>query len=106
MQIFISENIKFYRAYQRVSQKELAASLGITIAMVKSYERVGNVTPSIIALIKIATMLNVSLDALIKIELTNDNYLLLKKEFIADKKNISAIEKLEKRVSALEKMAK
>lgn len=59
-----SENLKYYREGAKKSRKEMADQLGITPTAYGAYE-LGKRTPTIDIMIKIATILQVSIDTLL-----------------------------------------
>lgn len=70
---YINHNLKFFREYKRYTQGDIAANIGATVGMIKTYEN-GKAVPQVEALIKIADMMNVSIDTLIRVKLTQKNY--------------------------------
>lgn len=93
---YINHNLKFYRLSNRFRQTEIADKLKVTVGMVKTYEN-GSATPPVDVLIKIADMMQVSIDTLIKVKLTSKNYLNLKGESAPDL--LYRVEMLEKIVN-------
>lgn len=70
----ISHNVKFYRQHFALTQQEIADKLKTTIGRVKTYES-GVAAPQIEMLVSIAQMMNVSIDTLVQVKLTDKNYL-------------------------------
>ncbi len=66
--MFFAENLKFLRNRRNKSQMDLAADLNLTRSTLSGYEK--NVQPPFRTLIKISEYFNVSLDALIKYNLS------------------------------------
>lgn len=66
--MFFAENLKFLRTRRKISQIDLAASLQITRTTLAGYEK--KVQPPLKVLVKIAEFFNVSLDALIRYDLS------------------------------------
>lgn len=60
---YISENIKAYRAANKISQKELAEKLGVTFQAISKWEN-EICFPDIFMLLQIAELSGVSIDAL------------------------------------------
>jgi len=87
----IAHNLKFYRLYNRLLQKEVAENLKVTVGMVKSYE--AGTVPPIETLIKISDMMQISLDTLVKVKLNKNNYLKVKGQ--SDPDLLSRVEALE-----------
>jgi transcriptional regulator with XRE-family HTH domain len=80
---YVNHNLKFYREYNRYSQQEIANKLKTTLGRIKMYDRNG-ATPQIEMLIKIADMMQISLDTLIRTKLSEKNYLVKKGEMAPD----------------------
>lgn len=70
---YVNHNIKFWRQYKRYTQGDIADMVDATLGMIKSYET-GTAVPQVETLIKIADMMNISLDTLIRVKLTEKNY--------------------------------
>lgn len=70
---YVNHNIKFFREYKRYTQADIADMIGATLGMIKSYET-GKAVPQVETLIKIADMMNISIDTLIRVKLTETNY--------------------------------
>lgn len=68
----VSENIKYLRAKQSLSQNQLAVKLRLTRNQINCFEN-GISQPSIEALQKIATFFEIKIDTLINIEIHKDN---------------------------------
>ncbi len=69
----INHNIKFWIAYKRYTYQDVADMLDTTLGRIKTY--VGGVAvPPAEMLMKIADMMNVSLDTLFRTKLTAKNY--------------------------------
>ena len=66
--MFFAENLKFLRTRQKISQADLADRLEITRTTLAGYEK--KVQPPFPVLIKIAEFFNVSLDALVRYNLS------------------------------------
>lgn len=66
--MYFAENLKFLRKRRKKSQVDLAAELELTRTTLSGYER--NVQPPFKVLIRISEYFNVSLDALIKYDLS------------------------------------
>lgn len=66
--MFFAENLKFLRTRKKISQTDLADRLEITRTTLAGYEK--NVQPPIKVLVRIAEFFNVSLDALIRYDLS------------------------------------
>lgn len=66
--MFFAENLKFLRARRKISQADLAGRLEITRTTLAGYEK--NVQPPLKVLIRIAEYFNVSLDAIIRYDLS------------------------------------
>lgn len=66
--MYFANNLKFLRKRRKKSQMDLAAALGLTRTTLSGYEK--NVQPPFNVLIRISEYLNVSLDALIKYDLS------------------------------------
>lgn len=66
--MYFAENLKFLRKRRKKSQMDLAAELELTRTTLSGYER--NVQPPFKVLIRISEYFNVSLDALIKYDLS------------------------------------
>lgn len=94
MSHYINHNIKFWRQYKRYTQTDVADILLTTVGRIKQYEKI--TYPPAEMIIKIADMMNISLDTLFKTKLTQANY----------GKEESRIEALEKRLKRLEKTVK
>jgi transcriptional regulator with XRE-family HTH domain len=98
---FIGQNVKWYREHKRLTQQEVADTLNTTLGRVKTYES-GAAIPPVEILINIATWIDVSIDALIKVKLSEKNYLKLKKETEKENSLFSKLKALEQRVCDLE----
>lgn len=66
--MFFAENLKFLRNRKKVSQERLADALGLTRTTLAGYEK--NVQPPFRALIKIADYFKVSIDAMVRYDLS------------------------------------
>jgi transcriptional regulator with XRE-family HTH domain len=66
--MFFAENLKFLRNRKKVSQERLADALGLTRTTLAGYEK--NVQPPFKALVKIADYFKVSIDAMIRYNLS------------------------------------
>jgi len=66
--MYFAENLKFLRKRRNKSQMDLAAELDLTRTSLSGYEK--NVQPPFRVLIKLAEYFNISLDALIKYDLS------------------------------------
>ncbi len=66
--MYFAENLRFLRTRRKKSQADLASELGLTRTTLSGYEK--NVQPPFRMLIKISEYFNVSLDALIKYNLS------------------------------------
>lgn len=66
--MFFAENLKFLRNRKRVSQERLAKALGLTRTTLAGYEK--SVQPPFKALIKIADYFKVSIDAMVRYDLS------------------------------------
>jgi transcriptional regulator with XRE-family HTH domain len=76
-------NLKFLRERKRISQQEIANSLNIPRSTYSGYEnKVGQ--PAIQTLIAIADYYKISLEALLKIDLSKLNYMQLRQYFQND----------------------
>lgn len=71
--MFISSNIRFLRNRQKLTQATLALGTGLSRSQLAGYET--SVTPPIDALVKLADFFKVTLDALVKIDLSTLNEL-------------------------------
>lgn len=91
---YISHNLKYYRVSNRFRQQEIADKIKVSLGMVKTYE-LGIAVPPIETLIKIADMMQITIDTLVKVQLTSKNYLQIKGQSAPD---------LLHRVEALEKI--
>ncbi len=69
----VSENIKYLRAKQKLSQNQLADKLLLTRNQINSYEN-GNAQPSIDVLKKISAFFLISIDVLVFIPLNKDTF--------------------------------
>ena len=69
----VSENIKYLRAKQKLSQNQLADKLLLTRNQINSYEN-GNAQPSIDVLKKISAFFLISVDVLVFIPLNKDTF--------------------------------
>lgn len=76
---YINHNLRFYRLRNRFTQPEIAAKLKATVGRIKMYEQ-DHATPQMDMVIKIADMMQVSLDTLIRVKLSEKNYLQKKGE--------------------------
>ena len=65
MHLSLAEKITYLRRKQKMSQRELAAKLGINYSNLPNYES-GRYKPSVDILIKMADCFNVSLDSLVR----------------------------------------
>lgn len=101
----INQNIKWYRDYKRLTQQELAESLQTTLGRVKTYES-GKATPPVEMLIAIASMMNVTLDALVNISLDDMNYRAVKRDRIKEYKFFDDLVKINTRLDKLEQAVK
>ena len=68
----LPENIAFLLTYKKLSYAELGEAIGATEGMVKQYKR--GATPPLSILCSIADYAGLSLDALVREKLTNENY--------------------------------
>lgn len=68
MDVYLSTNLKFLRQREGTSQTELAKTLGLTRTTLIGYEK--SVQPPFVKLIRISEYFKVSLDALIKYDLS------------------------------------
>lgn len=96
MKQYINENLRFYRLHNRYTQQEIANKLKATLGQVKSYET-NIAVPPIDMIIRIADMIGVSIDRLIRVKLSSKNYLSTKEEVPSDL--LSRIDALEKKVN-------
>lgn len=69
---WINKNVRFLRGKANLTQKELAIKLNVNLPVIGSYEE-GRSLPPIPTLIKIANLFNVSLDALLTVDLSKDS---------------------------------
>ncbi len=69
--MFLSTNLKYLRVRNNLQQKELGKALDITDRQVRQYENGELKNPNLALLIKFADYFNVSLDELIRIDLSN-----------------------------------
>ena len=99
---FIGHNVKWYRQYKRLTQQEVSDLLSTTLGRIKTYEAESAIPP-IEILINIAEWIGISIDALIKIKLSEKKYPLLKKESVKEKTLYAKLNDLEQRVYAIEK---
>jgi transcriptional regulator with XRE-family HTH domain len=67
--LFIHSNIKYLRKLKKLSQESFAQQLGLNRGNIASYEQATH--PPIDALLKIASWYNISVDALLKVDLKN-----------------------------------
>src|SRR5688572_14699539 len=105
----INKNIRYLREQAKWTQKELAARLDVKVPVVGSYEEFRSIPPVPIA-IKIADVFNVSLDALLRIDMgkgapkkSNKEKYLRGKEVLAitvDTQNKENIELINQKASA------
>lgn len=89
---YIGQNLKFYVKYKRYTYSDVAEMIGATEGMVKHYVQ-KRTAPQIETIIKIADMMNISIDTLIRVKLTETNY----------GKEMARIEDLERKVNMLMK---
>ena len=80
---YIHENIKFYRTHNRFTQQEVADKFEVTLGMLKTYER-ADAVPPVEVLMRIADVMRITIDTLIKVKLTPKNYLKVKGEGAPD----------------------
>ena len=66
---YISSNLRFLRNEKSLTQQDLAQSLDMTRVKYASYENSVNKNPPVEDLMRISTFFNISIDALIKVEL-------------------------------------
>ena len=66
---FINKNLKFLRAQQGMTQKQLAEKLGLKQAAIGAYEEERS-TPPLASLLDITKIFNVNLDDLVKLDLS------------------------------------
>jgi transcriptional regulator with XRE-family HTH domain len=66
---FINKNLKFLRAQQNMTQKQLAEKLGLKQAAIGAYEEERS-TPPLASLLDITKIFNVNLDDLVRIDLS------------------------------------
>lgn len=97
----ISQNITWYRRHKRYSQQELADVLDTTLGRVKTYEG-GKATPPIEMLLKLSDLMDLSIDAIVKVKLDASIYPALKKEKIKEQKNIDSFSKINERLTSVE----
>lgn len=67
---FFGSNIKFLRSRKQISQQRLAEELGITRSQLSAYEKGQTRNPTIELMLKLSAYFRLSLDILIKIDLT------------------------------------
>lgn len=96
---YINHNLRFYREQNRLNQDEVAKLLNTTLGRIKMYEQ-GKATPLVEMIVKIADMMQVSLDTLIRVKLTEKNY--SGRRWIQAPDTALRVAELEKRVSVLE----
>jgi transcriptional regulator with XRE-family HTH domain len=61
----LARNVKSLREAQGLSQQELAVAAGLSVAVVSLIEQGGRENPKLDTLVKLARVLNVTIDALI-----------------------------------------
>lgn len=93
---YIHHNLRFYRLHNRFLQHEIADKLKVTLGMIKTYET-GIAVPPIEILIKIADMMHITLDTLVKVKLNSKNFLEVKDQSAPGL--LERIEALEKTVN-------
>jgi transcriptional regulator with XRE-family HTH domain len=71
-QIFLPSNLRVLRKAQKISQEDLAKSLGISRNKIASYEGKG-VEPKLELLLKLAAFFKVSVDDLVKSDLSDED---------------------------------
>ena len=76
MTIYLQRNVAFIRKHKRLTYVEFGDAIGATEGQAKSYELKG-ATPPLDILCNIADFAGLSLDALIREELTDKNYSIL-----------------------------
>ena len=96
MKQYINENLRFYRLHNRYTQQEIAIKLKATLGQVKSYET-NIAVPPVDMIIRIADMIGISIDGLIRVKLSSKNYLNTKEGIPPDL--LSRIDALEKKVN-------
>lgn len=68
----LGDNIRFLRKRQNYNQADIAKAIGVLLASASDYER-GKTEPKIETIINIADHFNVSIDALLRMELNEGN---------------------------------
>ncbi|TAH26328.1 MAG: helix-turn-helix domain-containing protein [Cytophagales bacterium] len=74
----ISENIKYLRKKKQYTQETFAEAIGIKRSLIGSYEE-GRAEPNLQTLKKIASILEVSIDDIISLDLSKDQFFLAEK---------------------------
>lgn len=70
---YIQHNLRFYRKRNRYRQSDIAAKLKVSVGQVKTYET-GIAVPPIDILIRIADMMKITLDDLVRKKLSEKNF--------------------------------
>ncbi|HEX8316295.1 MAG TPA: helix-turn-helix transcriptional regulator [Flavisolibacter sp.] len=103
--MYLQQNIGFIRKHKKLTYAQLGDAIGATEGMAKQYELKG-ATPPIPILCNIADFAGLSLDALIRAELTEENYTVLNHPQPspgAVKKLQEQIDELSRRMTTVEK---
>lgn len=101
----INHNLKWYREYKRLTQQELADMLKTTLGRIKTYET-DKATPPVEMLIAIAEIMNVTLDALVHVELDEMKYRAVKREKSKEYKFFDDLATINSRLEKVEKALK
>ncbi|MEJ7610628.1 MAG: helix-turn-helix transcriptional regulator [Ferruginibacter sp.] len=99
---YISHNIKWFRDHRRLTQQELADLLETTLGRVKSYEG-GIADPPVNMLLNLAEVMNISIDALVKVQIDDSKYSGLRKDKFKEQELFKALNVVVKRLDSIEK---
>ena len=76
----LGKNLKTLRQLKHINQEKLAKAVGVTRTRIASYET-QNIEPKLVLLAKIAAYFSISIDVLVTVPVTRDNYDSLKTRY-------------------------